>query len=1558
MTHRARLAGLLVLALACPRAGEAILPGARDPLPLDLPAFRVADEAATTEFEATAAWRALLAESGEEALVWLDACTGAPGLARLRVPLVPGTGNRLGESDVRLREAFEADPAATVAAATLAFVARHARVLGVDPHDLVLDERGPSVLHDGRLVTVILRHAPRGIPVHEGGVQISIVRGNLVQLETRYLAPGTTLDPTTRLLPEQAREVAAAHVPAPEAPTFDDPGTLVWLPRAAGAGIELRLTWRVGFTHASALATWEAFVDARTGELLALRDRSLYACPPDARARAEVRGGIVPKYRWLPEVVTGMPAGEVQLGMTVETDEGGLYSYPGGAGSSVLVGSRARVVCTPAGCRNPSSALAPVDTITGDADHGTGGIDQEGNGLSHLSERTTFWHVTRVAQLARKWIADANIPLPMTANVNNPMGTCNGVFAGNQIYLLVAGGGCNNTGEVPGVIQHEWGHGLDARNGMSMGNWGEGCADAVDWLTNRYSGTAPAFYVGSMGGLRQMDEAQAGILRVWPAPECGGETHCLGEVYGQAAWHLGVLLRGDARFGEETGWHLSEALFFTSLSTASNLEPDVPGSLYTAYGTALDALFGDGDLMNGVPLASHLNAAFAHHGMASRTPYAEQAYPCATAPVAPVPGAQVRLSDPVTERPSVTLTWTDTFGGVPHDVLRSETGASHSKLELATVPSGTTTYSDRTVRLGATYHYAVLPQLPSGCYARMDTLLEVVVDPQLDLDSVAVDTTGDGAWMPGEQVQLVPTVLNLSGTRYPPGDPATNVVATIEPGDPRATLVQPTASIGNIPAASARSGGSWTVALANDATLCGATLTFPVRLSSFEGCFMDSWSVVVGVGAATPAVESVAVDDASGNGNGAPEPGETVDLRVRLSNGGPGDATGLQGTLSSLDPLVTIIDPTAAWPDIAAGAAADATDTFTVTLDRGVPCGRTVTFTLDLLGNGCWQVTFDLRAFAATVETVHDDLESPPSGWSVSNGALGGGWQWTDPLPLDASGTPVAPDDDVTAAPGHLAWVTETVNAVAGDDDVDSGCVVLVSPSWDVRGLGSPRIEYWRFIGIEPVPGAGGGDFVSFEVSADGGFSFQTLEVARSTEAWRRVGFDLEPLFGVVDQVQLRATACDFDPDSLVEAAVDEVRVVGVRCDGPTREPELRATSWLSDDGAVAGSGNGDGILEPGETVAVRVRLENVGLAQARNVVGTLTLPGAPAGATVAVSSSTWPDLDAAAGDVSVTWFEVALADPDFACGTPLDLRLDFTYDGDAGSRAGAAAARLETGDRVPGPATADAYFDDVDGTSTIAWLHHALAGEDDWQAGSPGGRAGDAGFAFSGRAAWGTDLGVPDGRFNWDGEAPIAGRSRLETWPLDLSGFAGVHLELQRWLTVEDAARDHARVLVNGAVVWENPTGSDFEDTDWVAVDLDISGLADRNASVVVAFEIETDDARSLGGWNLDDVRVVGTPLVPECGCHAPAPVPVGPALRVSKQAGAAQLDWSLSASAGPSYRVYRTGTPGEISPVVTILPTADGVASTSWLEPDPGALEPLSCYLVHALNACGVEE
>lgn len=166
-------------------------------------------------------------------------------------------------------------------------------------------------------------------------------------------------------------------------------------------------------------------------------------------------------------------------------------------------------------------------------------------------------------------------------------------------------------------------------------------------------------------------------------------------------------------------------------------------------------------------------------------------------------------------------------------------------------------------------------------------------------------------------------------------------------------------------------------------------------------------------------------------------------------------------------------------------------------------------------------------------------------------------------------------------------------------------------------------------------------------------------------------------------------------------------------------------------------------------------------------------------------------------------------------------------------------------------------HFDEIFGDDfelgDNGWTHGGT-GQDDWMRGEPTGNGGyDPDHPFSGAMVWGNDLG-PSG---WNGNYKPNVDNWLRSPAIDCSGQTGVVLRYRRWLTVQDANHDQARILVNGNEVYKNPAGGDLVDTEWVAHTVNLSPWADNNPDVRIRFTLTTDGSVEMGGWNIDDLHV-----------------------------------------------------------------------------------------------------
>ena len=180
----------------------------------------------------------------------------------------------------------------------------------------------------------------------------------------------------------------------------------------------------------------------------------------------------------------------------------------------------------------------------------------------------------------------------------------------------------------------------------------------------------------------------------------------------------------------------------------------------------------------------------------------------------------------------------------------------------------------------------------------------------------------------------------------------------------------------------------------------------------------------------------------------------------------------------------------------------------------------------------------------ATTTILDEPLESSP-GWTVGgllDDATTGLWTWSDPV-----GTVAQPEDDHTAA-GASCYVTgnATPGAGAGVNDVDNGRTTLTTTAFDATAAGNQRpvLEYWKWYSNDQG-GAPGSDVWRVELSNDGGASWAVVESTLvSTEGWERVVFFVDDVTAPSTDMRLRFVAADEGDGSLIEAALDDLRVI------------------------------------------------------------------------------------------------------------------------------------------------------------------------------------------------------------------------------------------------------------------------------------------------------------------------------------------------------------------------------------------------------------------------------
>jgi hypothetical protein len=705
------------------------------------------------------------------------------------IPWIPGAGNRLTTEDLAVPlDAHQEPNLAVLESIARRFVADHTALFGVKARELRLSP-GRSGKASDSLWLVDFDLVRGGLTVEGARIVFRVGHGNLIQMGSELLPPSDAAAPEVKVSRESAYAALASYVGGfdPLADTILDRGSLHLLPVALPEGFDfakgygLSTVWEIAFRREGVLGTWRGRIDATTGEVVEFIDTDL-----DAQAT----GGVAADLAAGTETLRPMPFAD--LGGGLFTNSAGLYTYGGTPLTSTLNGQRVRITdtCGPISLTTNPSGNLPFGSAAGN-NCTTPGVGGAGN---TRSSRTSFYNVNRGKEIALGWLpGNAWLNGQFTVSVNNT-GTCNGFWNGDGITLYRAvGGNCGASGEEPGFILHEYGHGLDQNDGNGLNNSSsEAYADVVAALTLHNSCVGPGFRLGNCNaygdpctactGLRDIDWGK----HVSGAPHtvanftqqfclsstthngpCAGEAHCEGHVPTEAVWDFAN--RDLPSPGGAAAWNVLERLWYLSRPTSASAFTCVTGPTYTSNGCNVGSWWktmravddDDGNLANGTPHSCNLFAAFSRHGIACTTdPEANTCFRGCSQPAVPA----LTLADGTNQ---VGLSWTPSGAGTVYDVFRNEVGCNAGFAKIADNVA-TSSFTDSSVAESSTYFYQVVahPNGNEACHAAPSTCLDTTKNVQfLNLSvptsmvsgqpytvSVTVKNTGGIAWNPiGQQ---------------------------------------------------------------------------------------------------------------------------------------------------------------------------------------------------------------------------------------------------------------------------------------------------------------------------------------------------------------------------------------------------------------------------------------------------------------------------------------------------------------------------------------------------------------------------------------------------------------------------------------------------------------------------------------------------------------------------------------------------------------------------------------------------------------------------------------
>jgi hypothetical protein len=719
-------------------------------------------------------WEAFRRRANAEWKASVDQRTGLIASAMGRgIPWVPGRGNPLTPADATpSAQGTGREPGMT----TLESMARRelgllAPVLGVDSKDLVLNP-GRSGHPADYLWLIDFDLVRAGLVVEGAHVVFRVNNGKLIQFGSEYLPSlGTKVPPTTVDRAKALAVVAKFVGGLTAADKLVDPGSLHLLPANVGSsksaggyepgrGRRIVKVWQFTFRRQGVIGTFRARVDATTGKLLEFQDLNRYA---------QVTGGVASNTVAGTESMRPLPFAD--LGGGVFANSAGIFNFSGTPLTSVLNGEFIRIV-------DNCGAISQTTEVSGNLRFGTAAGSNcttpgFGGAGDTRSSRTAFYMINRGKELARGWLpTNTFLNGQFTADVNLT-GTCNGFWNGTGITLFQAvSGGCGASGEEPGFILHELGHGIDQNDGTPPENTGEAYADINAVMNLHDSCVGPGFRLGNCGGygdactactgLRDVDFAQhtsntPATVSNFIQGNCGSgfgacsrEEHCESHVATEAIWDFAN--RNLPNPGTGSAWSVLERLWYLSRSSSTTGFSCSTGGTFTSDGCNAGSWFesmravddDDGDLTNGTPHGGALFAAFNSHGIA-----------CATDPGANVTFAG--CTPPAT--PTLSLAGGDNTvavtvaGSGVFDIFRNELGCNAGFVKINSDFAGGTLV-DNGVANGTTYFYQVVAHplgneacasAPTPCQSVTPSVSpQIQVPGDLNLGKTCLGATGAG----------------------------------------------------------------------------------------------------------------------------------------------------------------------------------------------------------------------------------------------------------------------------------------------------------------------------------------------------------------------------------------------------------------------------------------------------------------------------------------------------------------------------------------------------------------------------------------------------------------------------------------------------------------------------------------------------------------------------------------------------------------------------------------------------------------------------------------------
>ena len=282
------------------------------------------------------------------------------------------------------------------------------------------------------------------------------------------------------------------------------------------------------------------------------------------------------------------------------SDANGVVSWPGKVAATITTSVVGRFVRV----RNADDSATATESFTV-APGGAVVWDPSSSEFSD-AQATTFIHSRIVKEYSRVFAPTLEYldeELIATVNIDD---SCNAFSDGVTINFYKSSENCENTGRLPDVVYHEFGHSLHRQSliegvGAFDGAFSEGLSDYLAATINDDPGMGRGFFYDN-DALRHIDPTD--MEHRWP--EDIGGVHFTGLIFAGAMWDLRKEL--VLAYGQEAGVALSDRLFYAAVQRAT--------SIPSTYVEVLAADDDDGDLTNGTPNECLINTTFGSlHGL-------------------------------------------------------------------------------------------------------------------------------------------------------------------------------------------------------------------------------------------------------------------------------------------------------------------------------------------------------------------------------------------------------------------------------------------------------------------------------------------------------------------------------------------------------------------------------------------------------------------------------------------------------------------------------------------------------------------------------------------------------------------------------------------------------------------------------------------------------------------------------------------------------------------------------------------------------------------------------